>query len=78
MQDKECLLTYKEFELLQVLMTHPDQVMTRDVLMEEIWGIDFLGESRTLDMHIRALRKKLGEAGKHIKTIRNVGYRFEL
>ena len=75
---KECLLTYKEFELLYVLIRHPDQVMTRDVLMEEIWGIDFGGESRTLDMHIRALRKKLGEAGKHIKTIRNVGYRYEM
>lgn len=77
-QGKECLLTYKEFELLQTLMSHPDQVMTRDVLMEEIWGVDFGGESRTLDMHIRSLRKKLGEAGKHIKTTRNVGYRYEM
>ena len=69
-------LTYKEFELLQVLMSHADQVMTRDSLMELIWGVDFFGESRTLDMHIRTLRKKLGEAGSQIQTIRNVGYCF--
>ena len=65
-----------EFELLQVLMSHADQVMTRDSLMELIWGVDFFGESRTLDMHIRTLRKKLGEAGSQIQTIRNVGYCF--
>ena len=73
---EKCPLTYKEFELLQVLMSHADQVMTRDSLMELIWGIDFFGESRTLDMHIRTLRKKLGEAGSQIQTIRNVGYCF--
>lgn len=73
---EKCTLTYKEFELLQVLMSHADQVMTRDSLMELIWGIDFFGESRTLDMHIRTLRKKLGEAGSQIQTIRNVGYCF--
>ena len=72
----KCPLTYKEFELLQVLMSHADQVMTRDSLMELIWGVDFFGESRTLDMHIRTLRKKLGEAGSQIQTIRNVGYCF--
>ena len=55
---------------------HADQVMTRDSLMELIWGVDFFGESRTLDMHIRTLRKKLGEAGSQIQTIRNVGYCF--
>lgn len=73
-----CSLTYKEFELLYALMSHPDNVLTRDYLMEEIWGIDFGGESRTLDMHIRSLRKKLGEEGRHIRTIRNVGYRYEV
>ena len=57
-------------------MSHADQVMTRDSLMELIWGVDFFGESRTLDMHIRTLRKKLGEAGSQIQTIRNVGYCF--
>ncbi len=67
-------LTYKEFELLSLLIQNAGIVLTRDVLMEKIWGIDFLGESRTLDVHIKTLRKKLGAAGKHIKTVRNVGY----
>ncbi len=67
-------LTYKEFELLSLLMHNAGIVMTRDALMEKIWGIDFLGESRTLDVHIKTLRKKLGDAGGHIKTVRNVGY----
>lgn len=67
-------LTYKEFELLALLIQNKGVVLTRDVLMEKIWGIDYLGESRTLDMHIKTLRKKLGEQGKHIKTVRNVGY----
>lgn len=67
-------LTYKEFELLSLLMQNAGIVLTRDALMEKIWGIDFLGESRTLDVHIKTLRKKLGDAGKHIKTVRNVGY----
>lgn len=67
-------LTYKEFELLSLLIQNAGMVLTRDVLMEKIWGIDFMGESRTLDVHIKTLRKKLGSAGKHIKTVRNVGY----
>ncbi len=67
-------LTYKEFELLSLLMRNAGVVLTRDVLMEKIWGIDFVGESRTLDVHIKTLRKKLGDAGAHIQTIRNVGY----
>lgn len=67
-------LTYKEFELLSLLIRNAGSVLTRDVLMEKIWGIDFMGESRTLDVHIKTLRKKLGPAGQHIKTIRNVGY----
>lgn len=70
-------LTYKEFELLSLLIQNAGIVLTRDVLMEKIWGIDFLGESRTLDVHIKTLRKKLGTAGKHIKTVRNVGYLAE-
>ena len=53
------------------------RVLTRDVLMERIWGIDFVGASRTLDVHIKTLRKKLGAAGQHIKTVRNVGYLAE-
>lgn len=67
-------LTYKEFELLSLLMRNAGIVMTRDALMEKIWGIDFLGESRTLDVHIKTLRRKLGDAGGHIRTVRNVGY----
>lgn len=70
-------LTYKEFELLFLLLQNAGLVLTRDVLMEKIWGTDFIGESRTLDVHIKTLRKKLGEAGQHIKTVRNVGYLAE-
>ncbi len=72
-----CELTYKEFELLHLLMLNAGIVMKRDLLMERIWGIDFEGASRTLDMHIRTLRCKLKEAGVHIKTVRNVGYVME-
>lgn len=70
-------LTYKEFELLALLIRNAGTVMTREILMENIWGIDFLGESRTLDVHIKTLRKKLGDAGQHIRTVRNVGYLAE-
>lgn len=69
-----CELTYKEYELLKLLMTNAGIVTARDTIMERIWGIDFEGESRTLDMHIKTLRKKLGDAGAMIKTVRNVGY----
>ena len=72
-----CELTYKEFELLKLFLQNAGIVMTRETIMEKIWGIDFEGESRTLDMHIKTLRQKLGDAGKHIKTVRNVGYRIE-
>lgn len=72
-----CELTNKEFELLYVLMRNRGKVMSRDSLMERIWGIDYEGESRTLDMHIRSLRKKIGEEKKYITTIRGVGYRYE-
>ena len=71
---KETELTYKEYELLSVFLLNVGIVMKRDVLMERIWGIDFEGESRTLDSHIKSLRKKLGEEGAHIHTVRNVGY----
>lgn len=69
-----CELTYKEYELLKLLMNNMGIVLKRDVIMERIWGIDFEGESRTLDMHIKTLRKKLGSGGQFIKTVRNVGY----
>ncbi len=70
-------LTYKEYELLVYLMKHDHKVVLREELLHQIWGYDYEGESRTLDMHIKSLRKKLGETyAKHIKTIRSVGYRF--
>lgn len=72
-----CELTYKEYELCKLLLKNTGIVMQRDVIMERIWGIDFQGESRTLDMHIKTLRQKLGVAGSMIKTVRNVGYRME-
>lgn len=70
-------LTYKEYELLRLLMTNKSMVLSREVIMRQVWGTDFEGESRTVDMHIKTLRKKLKEAGSRIKTIRNVGYLIE-
>lgn len=67
-------LTYKEFELLRLLIAHPNKVYSRDQLYESIWGMDFVGETRTVDMHIRTLRQKLGTYGQLIETVRNVGY----
>lgn len=72
--DRPCELTYKEYELLKLLLTNAGIVTTREVILDRIWGTDFEGESRTLDMHIKTLRQKLGEAGSMIKTVRNVGY----
>ena len=71
-----CELTYKEYELLKLLMNNAGIVTSRDSILERIWGTDFEGESRTLDMHIKTLRQKLKEAGSMIKTVRNVGYMF--
>ncbi len=72
---KEITLTYKEYELLSHLILNNGLVMTRDMLMISVWGTDFKGESRTVDVHIRTLRQKLGDAGKYIETVRNVGYK---
>ena len=69
-------LTLKEFELLSYLMEHMNRVVTRDELLDNIWGYDYDGETRTLDMHIKTLRQKLRDAGQQIKTVRGVGYRF--
>ncbi len=69
-----CELTYKEYELLRLLLVHAGIVCSRDMILQRVWGTDFEGESRTLDMHIKTLRQKLGAAGSIIKTIRNVGY----
>ena len=70
-------LTFKEFEMLKLFMSHPGVVYSRDKLLSEIWGSEYLGESRTVDMHIKTLRQKLGEAGKLIETVIGVGYRLE-
>lgn len=70
-------LTRKEFDMLQLLLAHPNTVFTREQLMERVWGTDFCGESRTVDMHVRTLRQKLGAAGEAIATVRGVGYRLE-
>ncbi|MDO5126333.1 MAG: response regulator transcription factor [Eubacteriales bacterium] len=70
-------LTYKEYELLRMFLSNVGIVLTRDVIMETVWDTLFAGETRTVDMHIKTLRKKLGESGSMIVTVRNVGYKFE-
>ena len=72
--DKPVELTYKEYELLKYLALNRGIVLTRDNIMDRIWSTDYEGESRTLDVHIKTLRHKLGTAGNYIKTVRNVGY----
>lgn len=74
--NKEVALTYKEFELLHMLLTAGGNVVPREKIVLAVWGTDFEGESRTLDVHIRTLRQKLGKAGNHIETVRNVGYKI--
>lgn len=71
------LLTLKEFELLRLFLEHPGRVFTRDQLLERVWGTDYVGESRTVDVHIGTLRTKLGICGEYIQTVRGVGYRME-
>ncbi len=71
-------LTYKEFELLRFLAQHPGRVFTREQLLSEGWGYDYFGGTRTVDVHIRRLRAKLGDLEALIGTVRNVGYRFNL
>ncbi len=73
-EGERCELTYKEYELLKLLMVNAGAVTTREVILDRVWGIDFEGESRTLDMHIKTLRQKLKSQGSLIKTVRNVGY----
>lgn len=70
-------LTYKEYELLRLFLSHPGAAFTRDQLFAQIWGEDYVGETRTVDMHIRTLRQKLGTYGRFIETVRGVGYRLE-
>lgn len=73
---KICNLTFKEYELLKYLAVNKGIVLSRDKIMESVWGFDFQGESRTVDMHIKTLRQKLGVQGEIIKTVRNVGYKL--
>lgn len=73
---KDCELTFKEFGLLKYLLYNQGIVLSRERIMEQVWGFDFEGESRTVDMHIKTLRQKLGASGKAIKTVRNVGYKI--
>lgn len=70
-------LTYKEYELLKIFMRHPSVVFSRDKLLSKVWGVDYQGETRTVDMHIKTLRRKLGDEGKRIETVIGVGYRLE-
>ena len=73
---REVDLAYKEYELLRFFIENPNKVLTREELMNRVWNTDFSGESRTLDIHIRTLRHKLGEAGNYIHTVRKVGYQL--
>jgi two-component system alkaline phosphatase synthesis response regulator PhoP len=75
---EEVKLTLKEFELLVLLMTSGTQVLTRDMILNKVWGYDYFGETRTVDVHITNLRKKLGDYGDRIETVRGVGYRFNM
>jgi len=70
-----CVLTFKEYELLKYLLVNKGMALSREKLIEAVWGYDFEGESRTVDMHIKTLRQKLGDAGSVISTVRNVGYK---
>ncbi len=74
---KECECTYKEYELLKYLIANKGIVLSREKIMSKVWDTDFEGESRTVDMHIKTLRQKLGECGSAIKTVRNVGYKID-
>ena len=76
-QGESVSLTFKEFELLRYLMLNEGIVLSRDCLLEKVWGFDYNGESRTVDVHIKSLRQKLGVGGQIIKTVRNVGYKLE-
>lgn len=76
-KDEPCELTFKEYELLKLLIQNQGIVLRRDVIMDRIWSLDYEGESRTLDVHIKTLRQKLKDSGQRIKTVRNVGYILE-
>ncbi len=77
-QGERIALTLKEFEILRLFMQSPGKVFSRDALLSKVWGIDYMGETRTVDMHIKTLRQKLGEKGSIIRTVIGVGYRLEV
>ena len=77
-QGEPVTLTYKEFELLSYLLRNEGIVLTREKIMERVWGFDYEGESRTVDMHIKSLRQKLGACGALIQTVRGVGYKVSV
>ena len=74
--NEEIELTLKEYEFLKKLLLNPENVLSRDQILEDIWGYEFDGETRTVDVHVRSLRQKLGDAGSLIETVRGVGYRI--
>ncbi len=74
---QEVTLTHMEFELLAFLMAHAGKAVTREVLLDDVWGMAYTGDTRTIDVHVRTLRQKLGDCGRMIATVRNVGYRME-
>ena len=75
--DTEINLTAKEFDLFELLMNHPNKIYSRDKLLNDVWGHDYPGDARTVDVHVRHLREKLGECGKAIETVKGLGYRFD-
>ena len=77
LEGERITLTYKEYELLKLFLSHPGTAFSREQLLHDIWNTDYAVETRTVDMHIRTLRQKLGEYGRYIETIRGVGYRLE-
>ena len=76
--DQRVVLTYKEYELLRLFLSHPGMAFSREQLLQTVWNTEYAVETRTVDMHIRTLRQKLGEYGRYIETIRGVGYRLEV
>ena len=76
-KEEEIILTSKEFALLEYFMTHKGIALTREKLLTEVWGYSYVGETRTVDVHVRHLREKLGECGKAIETVKGLGYRFD-
>ena len=77
MDGQRLMLTFKEYELLHLFLSQPGTAFTREQLLSSVWNTDYMGETRTVDMHIRTLRQKLGKYGHIIETVRNVGYRLE-